>query len=1826
MMAAVMMLSMGVFQATAASYAGEEWYDKIDVVQVNREPARAFFVPYQNREVALANEASAFTRDFSKSSYYLSLNGLWKFQIVSKPDNRINGFEAVNYDDTSWDSISVPSSWQTVRDERGFPKYDNPIYVNQRYPWANYESVVLSNPHAPTVYNPVGHYRRTFELPADWDGREVFVSFQGVESAFYLWVNGQYVGYSEDSYTPAEFDLTPYLQPGENQIAAQVYRWSTGSYLENQDFIRLSGIFRDVFLYAKEKVELRDFFVTTDLDSFYENANLNLEVSLRNFSNSRNGNYIVEAALLNMDDTPVWAAPLRILAPLAAADDNGPAQVTTKGSKWVAAPKKWFADTPNLYKLLIELKAPDGRVIETAVQRIGFREINKAVFNDAGQEILQINGKRIVLRGTNRHEASLENGRAVTPDEIIRDLFLMKQYNINAIRTSHYPNNVLTYALADELGLYVCDEANIESHYGATSGDIPSGLPIWTNSVVDRMKSMVERDKNAACVIIWSLGNEATYKTYTLNNNYTMYVGRNWIAGRDRTRVIKYERDNRDALVDIQSVQYPSISYIPSYAKNTANKKPLIMSEYEHSMGNAMGSFTEYWDEFRTYPNAQGGFIWDFVDQSIWMPTAGVPEVYTTDGISGVEGSITGALETGRGGTQAVKGTVTYPVDSKLNAASDKITIETWVNPAPTGSTHGDIVSKGDNGLTLKGGSEQIEFFVDGYGSGTATCKLPANWFDGTWKQLVAVYDGTQAAAERYKLYIDGENVATARRNSAPTADSSASATQYPLSIGYNPQYTGRNFSGLIDAVHIYKTALTADQIKDTSRTAADPNVVYWNDFGENNIRIFQPQYDEDTYNAYGGDWGETVTDNSFSGNGIFFANRDPKPVTQEVKKAHQEVWFEAADLAKGKVKITNEFLNTPLSRYNHTWVVKEDNKVVSSGTLDLDVAPLASTVVEIDTGSLDVKPGAEYFLEFTSALKEDEVWAEAGHVIASAQFELPIGVRDDAFTLDPETVPAFTDVTESDTEVIAKGEQFQITFDKTKAEITSFVSNGKELLQRGPFVDPWRAPGDNDTGYDSNYKNAWANARIDGLRVRRSGNIVDIEVNSTLTGARSAKNVTRYTIYGTGDVVVNNALYPGANSTLLLRVGMKMYLAETLRNMEYYGRGPMENYSDRNVGSPVGVYAGRTEDQYVPYLRPQFFGNRTDVRWISVTDDEGAGLLVTARDLISAGASNYDEKDFEGLRHMYLAPKSPYAILNIDYAQAGVGSAACGPATLAKYQLPGSGSYEYTYRLTPIGSADTTDAKMAESKRLFDVVRGEISAIYVNGKPLNGFDANVTAYTHRVLTGGAAEIPAVTVSVPSTVSVEVTQPESPEGTATVRATVDGETKIYTIAFQQVDQIYASDIDWLRAEAEWDYVRRDQKTEGTAKITITMPGGANQVFDKGIGAHAYSEVLIDIESLDADMFEAWVGVDVYQRSPNADLEFLVYVDDVLTFQSGIMKYLTPAKRVQVPVTGAKRLLLVTTLGSDNRNANDHADWADAKFTKFTPTEVSALRFDEESKTVSEGNEFPLRAVSVCDDGKEALLPVTWTILQEEETPVLALQENGNPAVFRALQPGQVQIKAASVMDPEVFALYTVVVEAEDVAPPDDAVTGVQASLGSLILRAGESHQLRARVLPDHAANRGYTWARTKGSNVTFTENEDGSLTVYARSEGTSVFTVTSDEGGFTDQCVVTVVSGLSASAVVSEADEDIVVDVTIRQSDPDPVALLSVAAVYGEDGRLLAVDTQACDALGQDTLTFRFDASDFPALYTVKAFTWARDDHTPLLPDVTAERTGTNAF
>lgn len=348
--------------AADSSFAGEEWYDQIDKVEENREPAHAYFTPYESAEKALTNEKSVLDVDESESAYKQSLNGTWKFKFAQKPAERekqAKGADAKNYvenwDTSGWDDIKVPSSIQTIKDADGNFKYEKPIYVNQRYPWQNYENVSLgANVTAPTVNNSVGQYKRTFTVPSDWDGRDVFVSFEGVESAFYLYVNGQRVGYGEDSYTTDEFNITSYLKKGENTIAVEVYRWSTGSYLENQDFIRMSGIFRDVNLYSKAKVEMRDLFVKTELDDKYKDATLTLDADIRNLGDdtAAGKKYTVSADLYKIDGkTKVWSEPMVIEATVPAAKENVAEKADDKGktfsgSKQVTNPDKWFADTP----------------------------------------------------------------------------------------------------------------------------------------------------------------------------------------------------------------------------------------------------------------------------------------------------------------------------------------------------------------------------------------------------------------------------------------------------------------------------------------------------------------------------------------------------------------------------------------------------------------------------------------------------------------------------------------------------------------------------------------------------------------------------------------------------------------------------------------------------------------------------------------------------------------------------------------------------------------------------------------------------------------------------------------------------------------------------------------------------------------------------------------------------------------------------------------------------------------------------------------------------------------------------------------------------------------------------------------------------------------------------------------------------------------------------------------------------------------------------------------------------------------------------------------
>lgn len=616
---------------TDTSFAGEEWYDQMEIWQLHREPARASLTPYPSSQQTLLAETSALDEiSAASSSRIQSLNGRWAFYYAAKPADRLKnlaGYDAQWYwedwDTADWDQIDVPSNVQTQRKEDGSFRYEPPIYINQIYPWLNYEAIqygAQGQPVAATAVNSVGHYKREFTLDEGLQNKHVFLRFEGVESAFYVYINGQQIGYSEDSYTPAEFNITPYLKEGVNTIAVEIYRWSDGSYFENQDFIRLSGIFRDVTLIAREDVEIRDLFVQSELSENYDQAQVQVDVDLRNLSQQLQAGWTLEMELIDQNRT-VFNQPLKLEIPELPVLETTENQTgaTLSAHFTIDQPKLWTPDQPHLYSLVLTLKNAEGEVMESVGQRIGLREIEVQTVDGLQQMLL--NGKPLMLKGVNRHETDPVKGRALGAQEIITDLKLMKAYNINAFRTSHYPNHPLTYDVADELGLIIVDEANIESHIGEKELGVPGNNPLYNGLILDRTVSMVERDKNHASVLFWSLGNEATYHEYEMNENYPFYNTSMWILQRDPKRLRVYERDNRigdtreTSMVDVISSQYWTLDQLKDYAKK--NKHAFFQSEYIHAMGNGVANLAEYFALFKTYPQLQGGFIWDFIDQTI---------------------------------------------------------------------------------------------------------------------------------------------------------------------------------------------------------------------------------------------------------------------------------------------------------------------------------------------------------------------------------------------------------------------------------------------------------------------------------------------------------------------------------------------------------------------------------------------------------------------------------------------------------------------------------------------------------------------------------------------------------------------------------------------------------------------------------------------------------------------------------------------------------------------------------------------------------------------------------------------------------------------------------------------------------------------------------------------------------------------------------------------------------------------------------------------------------------------------------------------------------
>ena len=594
-------------QAFPADLENPKMFDR------NKEAPHATLMPFKNIEAAM-------TKKRNQSVYYKTLNGTWKFNWVRNPADRPADFYKETYDVSGWDNIPVPSNWE-------LEGYGIPIYVNHPYEFADARTpnTELKNgpepPRVPHNYNPVGSYRRTFTVPDNWKGRQVFIQFGAVKSAMYLWINGEKVGFSQGSKTPAEWDITKHLKPGENVLATQVFRWSDGSYLECQDFWRISGIERDVFLYSTPQVRIRDFFVNADLDENYVNGKFSLNIDLKNHTKKlKSGNYQLDYKLFDNKCNEVISDTQK-------AEINKKQELALSFQKEIQNPQKWTAETPNLYTLAIELKDQKGNTTEAVSCKVGFRKVE--IFDD----IFHINGVAILIKGVNRHENDQYKGHVVSLENMIKEVSLMKQFNINAVRTSHYPNDERFYELCDEYGLYVTDEANIESHglyYGENS---LAKKPLWEDAHLDRIKRMVQRDKNHPSVIVWSMANEA-------GDGVNFTAAYKWIKSFDPSRPIHHERALMGDNTDIYCPQYPGVRYLQKYASKKQTKT-MIISEYSHAMGNSNGNLMDLWDVIYDEKSTQlqGGYIWDWIDQALVKKDENGTEYWAYGGDYGPEGT-----------------------------------------------------------------------------------------------------------------------------------------------------------------------------------------------------------------------------------------------------------------------------------------------------------------------------------------------------------------------------------------------------------------------------------------------------------------------------------------------------------------------------------------------------------------------------------------------------------------------------------------------------------------------------------------------------------------------------------------------------------------------------------------------------------------------------------------------------------------------------------------------------------------------------------------------------------------------------------------------------------------------------------------------------------------------------------------------------------------------------------------------------------------------------------------------------------------------------------
>lgn len=1230
----------------------------------NQEPPHVPLVPFNSVETALKNL-------WANSPNYISLNKVWKFNWAINLNEAPTDFYEEDYDVSSWDDIEVPSNWQ-------MKGYGWNIYRNVPQEFSPYDP-----PHVPDEINPVGSYRTTFFVPENWNGKQVFLHFDGVQSAAFVWVNGKYIGYDQGSKTASEYNVTPFIRPGDNTLAVKVIRWSDGSYLECQDMWRFSGIYRSAYLFATPKVHIRDFLVRTDLDAKYKDATLWTQVWLRNYADQQSGKHTVALKLYDREGKVI--ASTRSSKTVNAGDE-----VQIDFRQKIENPRKWSAEKPNLYKMTLELTKANGKVTEVLYTRVGFREIE--VINN----MVHVNGMPVEFRGVNRHEHHPDFGRTMPVEMMKKDFEVMKQFNVNAVRLCHYPNAPKFYELADEYGIYIQDEVNTETHYAETNPGGRYGMnwfpeqPAWQDAFFERFERMLQRDKNHPSVVMWSTGNET-------GTGPVMFKQVEYARKVDGTRLIMHQSNRTAGTVaysDIAGPRYPSPEKVRWYASHF--DLPVVMGEYMHAMGNSVGNFDDFWDIIREYPTLQGGFIWDWVDQGLRQKLILTPDLSRNENHGAlmnnpeiVDGKFGKAIQ-----LSGLDDYVEIYDHPNLDITGEQVTVEAWIYPRPT-EEQNPIVAKGTKQYALEQlHPDTLQFHIQSYHRGaTVKARVPNNW-DYNWHHIAGIYDGKEV-----KLLIDGNVVANVRFSGK------ISRSYFPVGIGKNLQRNGSSFAGylsnsVIDNVRIYARVLEKDELG-FSRQNAAPGAELVLNFDEY----------EDTgkdFLSYGSD--------QFCINGAVFADRLVQPETWQVKRSHAPVRVKPVDLTQGEIRIINYHHFTNLNELVTTWRVHTAERELQADRLDLDVAPLSEKNVTVPFATPRLNPGDEAWLTISFTLPEATAWGPAGHEVAFDQFRLPFASPEASETA---STDASLTLTESGDLLSIQGTDFVYKFDKATGTLSSLSFQGKELLKTGPRLNVFRPHIDNestDWGHSRGIKANWESEEwryyqldevqevVKSVDVRHvSDQEIQISVKTLWENTIPGRSLTgfdviyEYTFLAGGDILLRHKVTPfGRELSYLQKVGMLLQLPQELQNLTWYGRGPFETYPDRKSGAKINVYTATVDGQYVPYVFPQDHGNKTEVRWAAVTDSGGVGLAVFAYPEMNVNVSNYDPDNIERARYPFQLKKADYVTLCLDHKVTGVGDTPV--PVLMKYRT-WPGEYDYTIRLRPFNEKDTSALELSVEK-----------------------------------------------------------------------------------------------------------------------------------------------------------------------------------------------------------------------------------------------------------------------------------------------------------------------------------------------------------------------------------------------------------------------------------------------------------------------------------------------------------------------------------------------